>query len=89
MKETTRLPDPSINDCLSPTFQYSLLQAHTYNYTVTYNCGESDCTQTCTAAYPEEWNSRGGICSLVTRTPSPRLTCLTNHFAGPTSVSVV
>ena len=86
MKETTRLPDPSINDCLSPTFQYSLLQAHTYNYEATDWNGN---TTTCTAAYPDEWNSGGGICSIVTRTGSPRLTCLTNHLAGPTSVSVV
>lgn len=34
MKETTRLPNPSLADCMGNTFQYTLLQPHTFAYDI-------------------------------------------------------
>ena len=40
MKETGRFPDPSIDDCIRPDFQYTLLEPHTYDYTYSYLVGD-------------------------------------------------
>ena len=76
MKETTRLPNPTINDCTSNTYQYTLLQPHTYTYD--YEDFNGNITS-CTAAYPDEWNTSGFPCTKVAQTTNPRFTCLTAH----------
>lgn len=53
MKETDRLPDPSIANCIDTTYQYNLQQPRTYTYT---GSAILSLGGTCTAAYPDEWN---------------------------------
>jgi hypothetical protein len=89
MKETTRLPSPSIENCISPTYQYTLLDPHTYEYKITNSSGPNPWEEyLCNWAYPDEWSTSGRICNKQKLTDSPRFTCLTEHTYWPSGLSL-
>ena len=81
MKESSRVATPSIANCIENTYQYTLLQPYTYNYTVEYG-GESSQTQNCTAGWPNEWNRPAGMCDKDIGNRKARFTCNTTHEVG-------
>jgi hypothetical protein len=89
MKETARIGDPSVSNCIDNTYQYNLQQPGTYSYASLGILGAISNVNNCTAAYPNEWNRGGGICNKTAITPTPRFTCLTQHnsWAGNTSLA--
>ena len=52
MKESSRISNPSIANCIDSNYQYSLLQP----YLRTYNDDGFFRSQRYTIAYPDEWN---------------------------------
>lgn len=58
MKETTRLGNPTINDCIASTHQYTLMSPHLYDYGYLHPQGDSEILEICKVAYPDEWNKR-------------------------------
>jgi hypothetical protein len=79
MKETTRIPEASVESCTSQAFQYTLLQPHLYAYTVDDWKGD---THSCEGAFPDEWSRPSGRCPQYKLTNNPRFTCITNHRFG-------
>lgn len=62
MKESSRIDNPSIANCIDPKYQYTLVQPHSVPYKVT---GTSNSSYTYSVAFPTEWNQyiwdAGGI----------------------------
>ena len=73
MKETTRLPNPSISNCIDPKYQYTLLQPYLIKYTVS-DVMNGDYS----VAWPDEWNVGGKYAG----SGAPRFTCLTEQQTG-------
>ncbi len=74
MKETSRLPNPSINNCIDTLFQYTLLQPYLRTYiddTIWFSRAR-------TVAYPDEWNRWWD-----SQTSSPRFTCIDPVHSWP------
>ncbi len=72
MKESSRISNPSIANCIAPTYQYTLLQPFLRTYTEDNGYNSS---QTYTVAWPDEWNVRG----IYNGSTVPRFTCNTTH----------
>lgn len=70
MKESSRIDNPSIANCINPKYQYVLTQPHTINYT-SYNSYSQY-----SVVFPSEWNHAFNGFLNVT---NPRFTCNTTH----------
>ena len=55
MKETKRLKNPSLADCMTSGYGYTLLAPHFYEYTQEIYT-ESSNSVACRAGFPKEWN---------------------------------
>ncbi|MBX9808982.1 hypothetical protein K2X92_01155, partial [Candidatus Gracilibacteria bacterium] len=73
MKETTRLSNPSIKNCIDTPYQYTILQPYLRSYSDSIWGSRSR-----TVAYPDEWNKGG-----KSMTTSPRFTCIDPVHSGP------
>jgi hypothetical protein len=74
MKESSRIANPSIANCIEPGYQYTLLQP----FLTTYRDDDFFRSRTYTVAWPNEWNIGG----VYNGGSSPRFTCNTQHQVG-------
>ena len=75
MKESSRVSNPTIANCIDPKYQYTLLQPFLKTY---QESDDSFWSRTYSVAWPDEWNI-GGIYNGST---PPRFTCNTQHQVG-------
>jgi hypothetical protein len=88
MKETTRLPNPSLADCTWNNFQYTLLEPHTFTYDINDFWSYNGWTYTCNGAYPLEWTNSSSTCANIALTNTPKFTCNTVHTSYPGGGSI-
>ena len=84
MKESSRISNPSIANCIEPKYQYTLLQP----YLKTYKDDDLFHSRTYTIAWPDEWNVGGKYNGSI----PPRFTCNTQHqvdISIPIATSIV
>ena len=90
MIETKRLSTPSIADCSSASYQYTLRAPDITMGQIEVGGGESGYTVDCKTAFPNEWNRESSRTCQNSAIPKPRYTCISQNegYTGTTPLTI-